>query len=69
LQKTSAHTLSVISFQEPHLNHLLGFMGLTDVTFIHAEKMGFGPDARGAALRSAKQKIEAVVAGALAKAA
>jgi FMN-dependent NADH-azoreductase len=56
-------------FQEPYLNHLLGFMGLTDVTFIHAERMGFGPDARGAALRSAKQKIEAVVAGALAKAA
>ncbi len=24
-------------FQEPYLRHILGFMGLTDVTFIHAE--------------------------------
>jgi len=24
-------------FQEPYLRHVLGFMGLTDVTFIHAE--------------------------------
>ena len=25
-------------FQEPYLRHILGFIGLTDVTFIHAEK-------------------------------
>ena len=31
--------------QEPHLRTLLGFMGITDVTFIRAEKLGFGPDA------------------------
>jgi FMN-dependent NADH-azoreductase len=24
-------------FQEPYLRHILGFIGLTDVTFIHAE--------------------------------
>jgi len=27
-------------FQEPYLRHVLGFMGLTDVTFIHAENQG-----------------------------
>src|SRR3981189_551900 len=27
-------------FQEPYLRHILGFIGLTDVTFIHAEKQG-----------------------------
>lgn len=31
--------------QEPHLRTLLGFMGISDVTFIRAEKLGFGPDA------------------------
>jgi FMN-dependent NADH-azoreductase len=35
----------------------LGFIGLTDVTFVHAEKIGFGPDAREVALVSAKTAI------------
>ncbi len=46
-----------MDFQEPYLRTLLGFIGLTDVTFVHAEKIGFGPDAREAALVSAKQAI------------
>jgi FMN-dependent NADH-azoreductase len=58
-----------IDFQEPYLRHLLGFMGLTDITFIHAEKIGFGPDARKAALGAAKEMISAVVVETLAKAA
>ena len=29
--------------QEPYLRHILGFMGLTDVTFIHAENQKPGP--------------------------
>lgn len=44
-------------FQEPYLRHLLGFVGLTDVTFIHAEKIGFGPEARDAAITGAKAQI------------
>jgi FMN-dependent NADH-azoreductase len=59
----------IIDFQEPYLRQLLGFMGLTDIAFIHAEKIGFGPDAREAALGAAKAKIGAVVAEALPKAA
>jgi FMN-dependent NADH-azoreductase len=49
----------VMDFQEPYLRTLLGFIGLTDVTFIHAEKIGFGPEAREAALASAKQALAA----------
>jgi len=56
-------------FQEPYLRQLLGFIGLTDVTFIHAEKIGFGPEAREAALNGAKAKISAVARQGLAKAA
>ena len=43
-----------IDFQEPYLRTLLGFIGLSNVTFIHAEKLAFGLDARAAALAVAK---------------
>lgn len=46
-----------MDFQEPYLRTLLGFIGLVDVTFIHAERIGFGPDAREAALSGAKRAI------------
>jgi len=44
-------------FQEPYLRQLLGFIGITDVTFVYAEKIGFGPDARAAAIEGAKAEI------------
>ena len=58
-----------MDFQEPYLRTLLGFIGLTDVTFIHAEKLGFGPEAVEAALAGARAKIAETVAGDLARAA
>jgi len=39
-------------FQEPYLRHIFGFIGLTDVTFIHAENQlrdGAGPSLAAAA--------------------
>jgi FMN-dependent NADH-azoreductase len=30
--------MEAFDFQKPYLRHILGFIGLTDVTFIHAEK-------------------------------
>jgi FMN-dependent NADH-azoreductase len=56
-------------FQEPYIRHLLGFMGITDVTFVYAEKTGFGPEAREAALKDAKAEIAVLVETALGKAA
>jgi FMN-dependent NADH-azoreductase len=56
---------SAVDFQEPYLRHLLGFVGITDVTFIHAEKLGFGPEARTAALTNAKTRIATLAASAL----
>jgi FMN-dependent NADH-azoreductase len=56
-------------FQEPYLRHLLGFVGITDVTFVHAEKIGFGPEARNAALTQAKARIATLAQPALASAA
>lgn len=48
---------SAYDFQEPYLKHLFGFVGITDVTFVHAEKIGYGPEARAAALTQAKSRI------------
>jgi FMN-dependent NADH-azoreductase len=56
-------------FQEPYLRHLLGFIGITDVTFVRAEKIGYGPEARAAAIAQAKAQITALAAEPLSNAA
>jgi FMN-dependent NADH-azoreductase len=52
----------VIDFQEPYLKQLLGFVGITDVAFVHAERIGYGPEARDAAINHARSQIAAAVA-------
>ncbi len=47
--------------QEPHLRTLLGFMGVTDVTFVRAEKLGFGPAAVEQAMGEARDHIGRIV--------
>src|SRR6266853_3681819 len=42
-------------FQEPYLRHIFGFVGLTDVTFIHAENQA--REGAGASLASAAEEI------------
>ena len=59
----------VIDFQEPYLRHLLGFIGIQDVTFVHAEKTGFGPEARTAAIDGARRQIAALADAGFARAA
>jgi FMN-dependent NADH-azoreductase len=46
-----------IDFQEPYLRQLLGFIGVTEVTFIRAEKIGFSAQARDAAIATAKMQL------------
>lgn len=48
--------------QEPHLRTLLGFMGITDVTFVRAEKLGYGPEARQQAINDAQAELAKVAA-------
>lgn len=43
-------------FQEPYLRFILGFIGINDVTFIHAESQG--REAGSASLAAAAQQIE-----------
>ncbi|MDP3749102.1 MAG: FMN-dependent NADH-azoreductase [Phenylobacterium sp.] len=49
-------------FQEPYLRQLLGFIGLTDVTFVRAEKIGYGPDARDQALADSRAELAKLAA-------
>src|SRR5262249_18034238 len=56
-------------FQGPDLRHPLGVIGLTDVTFVHAEKIGYGPEARVAALAHARQHIDSLAGAELSNAA
>lgn len=49
-------------FQEPYLRAILGFIGLTDVTFIHAENLNMGDEAREKSLAGAKDAIAQAVA-------
>ena len=48
---------AVMDNQEPHIRTLLGFMGITDVTFVRAEKLAFGPDAAAAAIAEAVEQL------------
>jgi FMN-dependent NADH-azoreductase len=44
--------------QEPHIRTLLGFMGVTDVTFVRAEKLAFGPEAASTAIAEAIEQLD-----------
>jgi FMN-dependent NADH-azoreductase len=47
--------------QEPHLRTLLGFMGIADVTFVHAEKLALGLQAREHSIGAARMKLGDVI--------
>ncbi len=43
--------------QEPHLRTMLGFIGITDVTFVRAEQLAIGPEARAASIAAALDTV------------
>ena len=52
----------VMDSQEPHLRNLLGFIGITNITFVRAEKLAFGPEARQRAIDTARAKLAETIA-------
>jgi FMN-dependent NADH-azoreductase len=50
-----------MDFQEPYLRTMLGFLGLTDVTFIHAEGQNVSAEAAAEGLRKAHAAIAELV--------
>jgi FMN-dependent NADH-azoreductase len=55
-------------FQEPYLRAVFNFLGVTDIEFVRAEGIAFGPEQRKAALSGAREAA-AVLKAPLAKAA
>jgi FMN-dependent NADH-azoreductase len=60
---------SVMDSQEPHLKTLLGFIGITDVSFVRAEKLALGPEAREQSIGSAHAQLKDAIAEAYLEAA
>lgn len=48
--------------QEPHLRTMLGFAGITDVTFVRVERLAMGPEAGAAAVNAANDVLRSVAA-------
>jgi FMN-dependent NADH-azoreductase len=46
-----------LDFQEPYLRAILGFIGLTDITFIHAEGLKISPEAAAAGMERARAAV------------
>ncbi|NDV85920.1 FMN-dependent NADH-azoreductase [Aurantimonas aggregata] len=67
--KYSEGPAAAMDSQEPHLCTLLGFIGISDVTFVRAESLAIDPDIRAAAIEAARQEIERVAGRSLAEAA
>ncbi|SMF72787.1 FMN-dependent NADH-azoreductase [Allosphingosinicella indica] len=55
--------------QEPHVRTLLGFMGITDVEVVRAEKLAFGPEVAETAIADAGHALGRAVRAPLALAA
>ena len=61
--------MAALDSQEPHLRTLLAFMGITDVTFVRAEGLAFGPEAAAQAIAKAGEQLGAFTRAELALAA
>lgn len=53
---------AALDHQETYLRGIFGFFGITDVTFIRAEGIAMGPEARATAIDAAKQTIDRLAA-------
>jgi FMN-dependent NADH-azoreductase len=53
---------AVVDHQETYLKAAFGFLGITDITFIRAEGVAMGPEARNIALVSAQQETARLAA-------
>jgi FMN-dependent NADH-azoreductase len=46
-----------MDFEEPYLRSMLGFLGLTDVTFVHAEGLAISPEVAAQGLSKARAHV------------
>jgi FMN-dependent NADH-azoreductase len=56
----SSGPAAAMDSQEPHLRTMLGFIGIDDIAFVRAEKLGFGPEAVEAAIAAATAELDSL---------
>ncbi|MBC8101371.1 MAG: FMN-dependent NADH-azoreductase [Cytophagales bacterium] len=54
--------LEKLNHQDPYIRTISGFLGITDVTFIHSENLNGGEDVRSQSLAAASAEIKEAVA-------
>ena len=52
----------VMDFHETYLRAVLGFLGITDITFVHSEGLAMGEDAVNTALAGSRAAIDGLIA-------
>ena len=52
----------VMDFHETYLRAVLGFLGITDVNFVHSEGLAMGEEAVNTALASSRSAIDSLIA-------
>lgn len=60
---TNDSPAKVLDFQEPYLRSVLGFLGITDVSFIHVEGLKVSPEAAEQGVARARAAIASAAAG------
>jgi FMN-dependent NADH-azoreductase len=58
---TGESPAKAMDFQETYLRAMLGFLGLDDVTFVHAEGLNLGPDAAADGIAAAHRTAAALL--------
>ncbi len=58
----SSGPAKALDFHETYLRGALGFLGITDVTFIHTEGVAMGEDAANKAVASSRDAMDALLA-------
>jgi FMN-dependent NADH-azoreductase len=53
---------AALDHQESYLRALFGFLGVTDITFVRAEGVAMGPQARAKALEAARDEVSKLAA-------
>ena len=54
--------MAALDHQETYLRGFFGFLGITDVSFIRAEGLAFGPESRSAAIDAAVADVAKLAA-------
>ncbi|AFY70943.1 FMN-dependent NADH-azoreductase [Thalassoporum mexicanum PCC 7367] len=48
--------------QEPYMRTIFGFIGVTDITFVHAQQLAWGEEASAKAIADAQSKLKSLTA-------